>query len=71
MTVDDLSNWPVDRVPHRTLAPLAWRYHRNVSAYDAFYLATARAHDVPLLTADGRLARSPHQGIVVQHARMG
>ena len=69
--VEDLTRWPVDRVPHRSLAPLAWRYHRNVSTYDAFYIATARAHDLPLLTADGRLARTPNPGIVIQHVRLG
>ncbi len=71
MAVDDLTNWPVDRVPHRDLARLAWRYHKTVSAYDALYIATARAHDLPLLTADGRLARAPNLGIAIQHVRMG
>ena len=35
MVVEDLAHWPVDRISHRALAPLAWRYHRSVSAYDA------------------------------------
>ena len=34
MAVEDLAHWPVDRISHRSLAVLAWRYHRNVSAYD-------------------------------------
>ena len=71
MAVDDLTGWPVDRVPHRELARLAWQYHKTVSAYDALYIATARAHDLPLLTADGRLARAPSLGIAIQHVRMG
>ena len=71
MAVDDLTNWPVDRVPHRELARLAWQYHKTVSAYDALYIATARTHDLPLLTADGRLARAPKLGIAIQHVRMG
>ena len=71
MAVDDLTNWLVDRVPHRELARLAWSYHKTVSAYDALYIATARAHDIPLLTADGRLARAPNPGIAIQHVRMG
>ena len=70
MAVDDLTQWPVDRVPHRALARLAWQYHGNVSAYDALYIATARAHDVPLLTADGRLARAPTPGIAIHHVQI-
>ena len=71
MVVDDLTHWPVDRISHRSLAPLAWQYHRNISAYDAFYVAAARAHGLPLLTADGRLARASGLGIVVQSVRTG
>ena len=71
MVVNDLAHWPVDRISHRSLASLAWRYHRNVSAYDAFYVAAARAHGLPLITADGRLSRASGLGVVVQHVRMG
>ena len=71
MVVEDLAHWPVDRISHQALAPLAWRYHRNVSAYDAFYVAAARAHDLPLLTADGRLSRASGLGIVIQHIHIG
>ncbi|MDE0654594.1 MAG: type II toxin-antitoxin system VapC family toxin [bacterium] len=70
MAVDDLTNWPVDRVPHRALARLAWEYHHTVSAYDALYMATARAHDLPLLTADGRLARAPNLRIAIHHVQL-
>lgn len=69
--LDDLAVWPVDRLPNRDLARLAWRHLHNVSAYDALYVAAARAHDATLLTADGRLSRAPGLGIVVQHVRMG
>ena len=71
MVVEDLAHWPVDRISHRALAPLAWRYHRNVSAYDAFYVAAARAHGLPLLTADGRLSRASGLGVVIQHVHVG
>lgn len=70
MALDDLTSWPVDRVPHRALARLAWQYHSTVSAYDALYIATARAHDLPLLTADGRLARAPNLGIAIHHVHI-
>ena len=46
------------------------RHHRNVTAYDAFYVAAASALDAPLLTADGRLARAPGLGITIQHIRI-
>lgn len=69
--LDDLADWPLDRIPNRALARLAWRHLHNVSAYDAFYVAAARAHNATLLTADGRLSRAQGLGVVVQHVRMG
>lgn len=69
--IDDLVHWPVERIPHRALAPLAWQYHQNLSAYDAFYVVTARVHDLPLLTADARLANATSLDIAVQFIRMG
>ena len=70
MVADDLLRWPVDRISHRFLAPLAWQYHRNVSVYDAFYVADARAEGIPLMTADGRLSRASGLGVMVHHVRM-
>ncbi len=71
VALDDLVNWPVDRIPHTALVREAWQHRHNVSAYDAFYVAVARVYDVPLLTADGPLTRAPALGIVVQNVRMG
>ena len=71
MVIEDLEHWPVDRISHRSLGRLAWRHHRNLSAYDAFYVAVASAHAIPLLTADGRLARASGLGVVIQSVRMG
>ena len=70
LAVEDLTEWPVDRIPNRTLARPAWQHHRNVSAYDALYVAAARVHDVALLTTDGRLARAPNLGIAIHHAHL-
>ena len=70
MAVDDLGRWPVDRISHRLLAPLAWRHRHSVSAYDAFYVAAAHARGLPLVTADGRLSRASGLGIAVQHVRI-
>ena len=70
MAIDALRHWPVRRIASRALAPAAWQHHRNVTAYDAFYVAAANALGAPLLTADGRLARAPGLGITVQHIRL-
>ena len=65
--IDDLSDWQVDRISHRVLARLAWRYRHNASAYDAFCVAAARLYDVPLLTADGPLSRAPGLDVVLHN----
>ncbi|MXZ85147.1 MAG: type II toxin-antitoxin system VapC family toxin [Acidimicrobiia bacterium] len=70
MALSDLALWPIDRVSHRALALLAWEHYRNISAYDAFYVAAARALGVPLLTADGRLARSTGLDVTVHHIQL-
>lgn len=70
MAIDALTHWPVRRVASRALAPVAWQHHRNVTAYDAFYVAAASALGAPLITTDGRLARAPGLGITVQHIRI-
>lgn len=36
-----------------------WELRANLTAYDAAYVAVAEALDVPLLTADDRLAAAP------------
>ena len=68
--LDDLVGWQVTRIPHRALAPSAWKHLHNASAYDAFYVAAARIFDAPLLTADGPLSRAAGLGIVVQNVRV-
>ena len=70
IVVESLAYWPVRRVSLRDLVSVAWQHYHNVTAYDAFYVAVARAYGIPLLTADGRLARAPDLGIVVQTVRM-
>jgi predicted nucleic acid-binding protein len=67
--IEDLMDWPIDRIPHRSLVWAAWQHHNNLSAYDAFYVAAARLSDAPLITADGPLARAPSLGIIVENVR--
>ena len=55
----DLAAMPVERVPYRPLLSLAWQYYRNVTAYDALYVALAQVHEAAILTCDGHLSRAP------------
>lgn len=70
LAIQDLSDWPLDRVPHTSLIREAWRHRHNVSAYDAFYVAVARLYEAPLLTTDGPLSRAPALGIEVRNLRL-
>jgi predicted nucleic acid-binding protein len=65
----DLGDWPVRRLGHRQLLPLAWSFRKNLSAYDALYVAAAKLHRTHLLTADGPLSRAPHIGVVIENVR--
>ena len=59
--VADLQDLPIERYPHDILVPRIWQLRENFSAYDATYVALAEGvadEPVPLLTADGRLARA-------------
>jgi predicted nucleic acid-binding protein len=56
------------RHPSRSLWPRAWELRTNLSAYDALTVALAEQLDVPLLTADARLARAPGLRCVVELA---
>lgn len=67
--IEDLADWPVERIAHRLLLREAWRLRANVSAYDALYVAAARLRGATLLTADGPLARAPRLGIPVHDVR--
>ena len=53
-----LADLPVRRYPHAFLLPRIWELRRNLTAYDAAYVALAEALDAPLLTRDRRLANA-------------
>ena len=65
IVLSELTEWAVERISHRYLVRLAWQHRHNVSAYDALYVAVARVYELPLLTADGRLAQAPELGITI------
>jgi predicted nucleic acid-binding protein len=69
LAVADLHDWDVERLPHRTLLHTAWSLRGHVTAYDALYVAAARARGAALVTADGPLARAPGLGIAVHDVR--
>lgn len=57
--VDDLRDWPGERVGHRALLGRAWELRATVRGWDAMYVALAEAFDAALLTLDGRLTTAP------------
>jgi predicted nucleic acid-binding protein len=54
----DLNDLRMERVPHVALVGRAWDLRDSVSFYDGLYVALAEELDLPLLTADARLARA-------------
>lgn len=56
---------PVTRHEHRPLVDRIWALYRNLTAYDAAYIALAEALDAPLITRDARMASaSGHRAVV-------
>ncbi len=55
----DLAELPLARAPHGPLMGRIWELRKNLTPYDAAYVALAEALEVPLLTADQRLAQAP------------
>lgn len=53
--VEDLADWPGERVGHRRLLPRAWELRHSVRGWDAMYVALAESLDAMLLTLDQRL----------------
>ena len=59
LALADLQGLRVDRVGHRSLLDRCWELRRNVTAYDAAYIALAELLEVTFLTADGKLTAPP------------
>lgn len=53
-----LSTLVVDHVDAPQLINRMWQLRGNITAYDAAYVAVAELLDCPLVTGDGRLAKS-------------
>jgi predicted nucleic acid-binding protein len=54
----DLLDLPIELVPYGPAAHRVWELRENLTAYDAWYVATAELFDVPMATLDRRLARA-------------
>ena len=71
--LEDLANWPIERVSHRYLVRSAWRFRHNVSPYDALYIALAHQRGMTVLTTDQALANAPASvlGVAVHYVEDG
>jgi predicted nucleic acid-binding protein len=54
----DLADLPLNRYPHDVFLLRIWTLRRNLTAYDAAYVALAEALDAPLITRDAALTRA-------------
>jgi predicted nucleic acid-binding protein len=54
----DICRLDLQLMPFEPFAERVWDLRRNVSSYDAWYVAVAEALDLPLATLDGRLGRA-------------
>lgn len=59
----DLADLAITRYGHEFLRSGIWRLRNNVTAYDAAYIALAELLEAPILTCDGKLARSAGHGV--------
>lgn len=66
LALGDLVDLPMRRCAHAPLLRRCWDLRRNVTAYDAAYVALAQALGAVLLTADVRLSRAPALGCAVE-----
>ncbi len=56
--LDDLDDLPLNRYPHDVFLLRIWALRRNLTAYDAAYVALAEALEAPLITRDAAIARA-------------
>ena len=68
-TISLLTGLEIERISHQGFVLPAWHYFRNVSSYDAVYLAIAEHFDVAVITADSKLSRAPAVSVAVHDVR--
>ena len=62
----DLADMPITRYQHVVFLPRIWELRRNMTAYDATYVALAEALEVSLVTRDSGLAGAPGHHAVIE-----
>lgn len=62
----DLLDLPIDFFPYGTVAHRVWELRRNLTSYDAAYVALAELVRAPLVTMDRRLLTAPGIACVVE-----
>ena len=59
VALDDLRALDLQRHAHEPLLERVWELRKNLTAYDAVYVALAEVLDCVLLTCDHRLSQAP------------
>ncbi|GBC86154.1 Ribonuclease VapC9 [bacterium HR12] len=59
LALADLRDLSLVRYPHLPFADRIWELRRNLTPYDAVYVALAETLARPFVTADARLGRAP------------
>jgi predicted nucleic acid-binding protein len=67
--LEDLRSLDLERHSHEPLIDRVWALRKNLTAYDAAYIALAEALDAVLLTCDGKLVRAPGTRVRIELVR--
>src|SRR5690242_13244588 len=65
-TIQDLLDLDLQRHSHEALLERAWTLRKNLTTYDAVYVALAEALNAALVTCDGRLAKVPGSKVRIE-----
>ena len=66
MAIEDFQRIRIFRYPHRIFLDRIWELRRNMTAYDAAYVAVAETIGAPLLTTDRRLASTSNHSAQIE-----
>jgi len=64
--LEDLRDLPLTRYPHEPFLGRIWELRRNLSAYDATYIALGEVLRATVLTHDAKLAKAPGHAASVE-----
>lgn len=64
--LEDHRSLHIKRVSHYDMLPRIWQLRDSITAYDSAYVTLAEALEVPLVTCDGKLARSHGHGAEIE-----